>query len=190
MADAEDLNADEALVRRYAAGDAQAFEVLYRRHEMRVWRYLRRSLDDPATADDVMQDVWFAVARTADAYRPTARFTTWLLTLAHNRLVDVWRASRAARRADARDPADVLAELPAPATSEPGSAAESRDEALALFAAIGQLPPEQRDVFLLQAEGGLSIEEIAAVTAVSFETAKSRLRYARTKLRQLLGDYA
>jgi RNA polymerase sigma-70 factor (ECF subfamily) len=59
-----------------------------------------------------------------------------------------------------------------------------------LLNAVAQLPPEQRSAFLLQAEGDLSVEEIAAATGSSFETVKSRLRYARTKLRQLLWEYA
>ena len=53
-----------------------------------------------------------------------------------------------------------------------------------------QLPEEQRDAFLLQMEGDLGVEEIAAITACSFETTKSRLRYARTKLRELLKEHA
>ena len=59
-----------------------------------------------------------------------------------------------------------------------------------MLRAVGQLPAEQRDAFLLKAEADLSVEEIAAITGTSFETAKSRLRYARSKLRELLAEYA
>src|SRR5271167_254462 len=79
---------------RYARGDAAAFEILYRRHEMRVWRYLERNVNNRATADELMQEVWFAVARDAPRYRPSARFTTWLFTIAHNRMIDWIRTSR------------------------------------------------------------------------------------------------
>jgi RNA polymerase sigma-70 factor (ECF subfamily) len=61
---------------------------------------------------------------------------------------------------------------------------------MAFLAAIEQLPAEQRDVFLLQAEAGMDLAEIAATTGVSFETAKSRLRYARKRLRELLQEFA
>jgi RNA polymerase sigma-70 factor (ECF subfamily) len=72
----------------------------------------------------------------------------------------------------------------------PLAAAVARDEATALNQAVAQLPQEQREAFLLQMEGDLSVEEIAAITNSSFETTKSRLRYARTKLRELLSEYA
>ena len=73
---------------------------------------------------------------------------------------------------------------------EPLSQVQSQDEAAALLNAVAQLPAEQRSAFLLQAEGELSVEEIADATGSNFETVKSRLRYARAKLRQLLWEYA
>jgi RNA polymerase sigma-70 factor (ECF subfamily) len=183
---------DEALMLRFAGGDVRAFEELYRRHELKVWRYLQRSLGNRALADDLMQDVWFSVARAARSYRPSARFTTWLLTLAHNRLVDAMRATRPHERqsALAAEAPDLVEQLPADRGSEPPARAQSQQHAAAVLAAIGQLPPEQRQVFLLHAEGELTLEEIARVTSTNFETAKSRLRYARSKLRQLLQEYA
>jgi RNA polymerase sigma-70 factor (ECF subfamily) len=72
----------------------------------------------------------------------------------------------------------------------PLAAADASDKAAALLRAVDQLPREQRDAFLLQIEGDLSVEEIAAITMSSFETVKSRLRYARSKLRELLQEYA
>ncbi|HME38588.1 MAG TPA: sigma-70 family RNA polymerase sigma factor [Steroidobacteraceae bacterium] len=175
---------DETLMARYSRGDAAAFEVLYRRHEMRVWRYLERNVGNHATADELMQEVWFAVARDAARYEPTAKFTTWLFTIAHNRMIDSIRASR---RQTSLDTLGYEAE-----DSSPGPLAETvaRDQAGALIRAFEKLPGEQREAFLLQIEGDLSVEEIAAVTESSFETTKSRLRYARTKLRELLKDYA
>jgi RNA polymerase sigma factor (sigma-70 family) len=185
---------DEALMLRFAAGEAQAFEELYRRHELRVWRYLQRNLSNRAISDELMQDVWFSVARAASRYRPSARFTTWLLTLAHNRLVDALRATRHHERLSAvaagADALSLVEQLPADSRAEPPELAQSQQHAAAVFAAIAQLPPEQRQAFLLHAEGELTLEEIARVTSTSFETAKSRLRYARSKLRQLLQEYA
>ena len=71
MSDAAE--SDEALITRYAGGDVAAFALLYERHEMRVWRYLQRNVGNRATADELMQEVWFAVARgrlVARASRP------------------------------------------------------------------------------------------------------------------------
>ena len=73
---------------------AATFELLYRRHEMRVWRYLERNVGNRATADELMQEVWFAVARDAVRYESTARFTSWLFTIARNRMIDSNRMSR------------------------------------------------------------------------------------------------
>jgi RNA polymerase sigma-70 factor, ECF subfamily len=183
---------DETLMARYGRGDAAAFEVLYRRHEMRVWRYLERNVSNRATADELMQEVWFAVARDAPRYQPTARFTTWLFTIAHNRMIDSIRTNRRQASLDAvgYEAESVVVQLTADPSAGPLAAAVARDQAGALVRAFDQLPEEQREAFLLQVEGDLSVEEIAAITDSSFETTKSRLRYARTKLRELLKEYA
>jgi RNA polymerase sigma factor (sigma-70 family) len=186
---------DEDLMARFARGDADAFEDLYRRHELRVFRYLHRNLRNEAGANDLMQEVWFAVVRNAVSYQPTAKFTTWLFTIAHNRMVDMIRATSRLQSLDAGDTAAVdgsslLDSLAADPKLEPPAEVQSQHEAAALLNAVAQLPPEQRSAFLLQAEGELSVEEIAAATGSSFETVKSRLRYARAKLRQLLWEYA
>jgi RNA polymerase sigma factor (sigma-70 family) len=186
---------DEDLMLRFGRGDGAAFELLYRRHESRVYRYLLRNLRNEAGANDLMQEVWFAVARNAAAYKPTAKFTTWVFTIAHNRMIDMIRAGGRLQSLDAPDSADgegssLLDNLAIDAKHEPLAVVQSEDEAAALLKAVAQLPPEQRSAFLLQAEGELSVEEIAAATGSSFETVKSRLRYARAKLRQLLWEYA
>jgi RNA polymerase sigma factor (sigma-70 family) len=186
---------DESLMLRFGRGDAAAFELLYRRHESRVFRYLHRNLRNEASANDLLQEVWFAVVRNSAGYQPTAKFTTWLFTIAHHRMVDMIRASGKLQSLDAGNPADsggssLLDSLAADSKLEPPAEVQSQEEAAALLRAVEQLPPEQRSAFLLQAEGELSVEEIAAATGSSFETVKSRLRYARAKLRQLLWEFA
>ena len=186
---------DENLMLRFRRGEGAAFEFLYRRHESRVFRYLHRNVKNEAAANDLMQEVWFAVVRGAGSYKPTAKFTTWLFTIAHNRTVDMIRANHRLQSLDAGDDADPEASSPLErladsAKLEPPAQVQSQDEAAALLNAVAQLPAEQRSAFLLQAEGELSVEEIAHATGSSFETVKSRLRYARAKLRQLLWEYA
>ena len=191
---------DENLMVRFGRGEAAAFEFLYRRHESRVFRYLQRNVKNEATANDLMQEVWFAVVRGAAKYQPTAKFTTWLFTIAHNRMVDMIRANHRLQSLDAGDDADsddadpaglsLLDRLAVDRKLEPPAQVQSQDEAAALLGAVAQLPAEQRSAFLLQAEGDLSVEEIAEATGSNFETVKSRLRYARAKLRQLLWEYA
>ena len=186
---------DENLMVRFGRGEAAAFDFLYRRHESRVFRFLQRNVRNEAAANDLMQEVWFAVVRCAANYQPTAKFTTWLFTIAHNRTVDMIRANHRLQSLDAGDDADPEASSPLErladsAKLEPPAQVQSQDEAAALLNAVAQLPAEQRSAFLLQAEGELSVEEIADATGSNFETVKSRLRYARAKLRQLLWEYA
>jgi RNA polymerase sigma-70 factor, ECF subfamily len=179
---------DESLMQRFAGGEAEAFDRLYRRHELKVWRYLERTVRDRAAADDLMQEVWFSVAREAAGYRPTARFTTWLFTIAHHRAIDWLRAARPNASLDDPDQAETMAFALADPAPGPEARAGHAADGARLLAALATLPEEQRDAFLLQAEGGFSVEEIASATGASFETAKSRLRYARARLRERLAE--
>jgi RNA polymerase sigma-70 factor (ECF subfamily) len=186
---------DEDLMLRFGRGDGAAFETLYRRHESRVFRYLYRHVRNHASANDLMQEVWFAVARSAERYQPTAKFTTWLFTMAHHRMVDSLRKSRPQLSLDAVDPEEreesgLVNRLAGDPRAEPPAELSSQDEAAALLEAVTALPVEQRTAFLMQAEGELSLADIAQATGSSVETVKSRLRYARAKLRQSLWEYA
>lgn len=188
---AADTPSDEELMQAYARGDMHAFEALYDRHALPVWRFVQRSVQNAALADDLVQDVWFSVVRHAPQYEPRAKFRTWLFTLAHNRLVDHLRTAKHHISLDAsEDDARTLADtLVADSGFGPVRQLQSREQAAALIAAVEQLPLEQREAFLLQAEGDLSVQEIAEATGVNIETAKSRLRYARASLRQHLKEF-
>ncbi len=192
------VDADAALMLAYAAGDAAAFNALYEKHERPVFRFLRRSLgaDGDAFADELHQEVWLAVVRNAAGYAPRARFTTWLYGIARSKLIDHWRARRpgvsldAPAGTDAGDDGETLLDrLPAAANAQPDVRALTRAQGAAFLRAVEQLPPPQREVFLLHAEGELTLAEIGALTGVGMETAKSRLRYALDKLRATLADW-
>ena len=174
----------------YAAGDIAAFDALYARHKGGVYRYLLRQCRQSGVADELFQDVWMNLIRARTSYAPTARFTTWLYRLAHNRLIDHYRASGHLTLVSADDEAheDAIAALPGARSDDPRVRAENRELGERLRAAVAALPPAQREAFLLQQEGGLSLAEIAAVTGVGTETVKSRLRYALAKLRGDLVD--
>jgi RNA polymerase sigma factor (sigma-70 family) len=186
--DSETNESDETLMRRFANGEARAFETLYDRHEKPVWRFILRSVREAAIADDVAQELWFAVARNAQTYVATAKFRTWLFTMARNRVIDLSRTTKVHASIDQEgdDGEPMYAELAADSRLGPLRQLESKDSARQLLDAVETLPLDQREAFLLQAEGDMSVEEIASATNVSFETAKSRLRYARTKLKSLL----
>jgi RNA polymerase sigma factor (sigma-70 family) len=190
---------DLALMQRYAQGSVAAFEMLYQRHETALWRFIVRSLHDGAAAEDVMQDTWITVTQQAARYvanaaneAQTAQFRTWLFTLARSRTVDFLRKKKPEISTEdfSDSQSDWLANQAADSGFGPVKQIEGREQANALLQALQALPDEQREAFLLQAEGGLSIDEIAATCHITFETAKSRLRYARSKLKSTLAAWS
>jgi RNA polymerase sigma-70 factor (ECF subfamily) len=187
-----DARTDEALMLAYREGEAAAFDVLYRRHRGPVYRYLLRQCAGRAQADELFQEVWLAVVRARSGYEVAAKFTTWLYRIAHNRLVDHYRASGRLGEFETPLPEDAdgqAVEFADAAAAAPEQTSLRREMVAQLASAVESLPPAQREAFVLAAEGGLSVEEIARSTGVPFETAKSRLRYANARLRQLLADW-
>lgn len=177
---------DEELMLRYGKGDAAAFEALYRRHRLPLYGFLLRQVGNKDTAEELFQDLWMRVVNFRGRYEVRAKFTSWVYAIAHNRLMDFYRANGRASFLGQEESESVLEDLPA--VEIPADLRLDRKRTMErLFAALTGLPDAQREAFLLQQEGELSIEEIAAATGVSRETAKSRLRYAVAKLRSSLG---
>lgn len=176
---------DSALMLRYQDGDTAAFEILYRRHNDALLRYLLRLCQHRATAEDVFQDVWGKIIKSRDNYRPTAKFTTFMYRVAHNCFIDNVRRNKRHSKQSPLD-ADSLGD---PA-EQPDVIAERKLARERLERALTDLPDEQRDVFLLHEEGGLNLDEIALVTNSNRETAKSRLRYAVSKLTKAIDEPA
>ena len=180
--------ADEELMLRYGGGDTGAFETLYRRHRGPLYRFLLRQVkNDAATAEELFQDVWMRVIDFRGRYEARAKFSSWVYAIAHNRLMDFYRASGKAKFLDQEESGDAIDALPA--DDPPAEIRLDRKRAAErLLAALAELPGAQREAFLLQQEGEFSLEEIAQATGVSRETAKSRLRYALSKLRASLSE--
>ena len=197
---------DDALMSAYATGDARAFEQLYARHQAGLYRFIRRLLGSALNAqtDEVFQDTWLRVVQARARWTPQgASFRTWLFTLAHNRVVDMLRRSGREVSSDAFEGEDgapwepgadgtkAWQHWPAPA------AAASHTEEIAFWRRAGekllgcleQLPLPQRSAFLLHHDDGLALDEVASALEVGFETAKTRLRYAMSKLRTCMGAY-
>jgi RNA polymerase sigma-70 factor, ECF subfamily len=177
---------DAQLMLAYARGEMRAFETLYARHRGALYRYLTRQARDGEIANDLFQEVWSRVIVNRTRYEPRAKFRTFLFTLAHNCFIDHCRRTKSrptGLRIEDADDADLL---PAAEDTQPDNAA-SRDETSRRFrAALATLPAEQRDDYLLHEESDLSLEDIARITGVGAETAKSRLRYAVAKLKAAL----
>jgi RNA polymerase sigma factor (sigma-70 family) len=179
---------DEALMLAYAEGDAAAFERLYARHKGPLFRYVLRSVKGRGEAEELFQDIWMKVIEARARYVPKAKFTTWLYTVAHNRLIDHWRGRGLAVVGSTDDEESGLPEPVAPPASEPQRINEARETLERLEAALAALPLVQREAFLLHHEGELGVAEIAEATGANPEAAKSRLRYAMNKLREAIGD--
>jgi len=178
---------DEQLMLAYAGGDARAFETLYSKHKGALYRFVLRSVKSPGEADELFQDVWMRAIEARARYKPQARFTTWLFTIAHNRLIDHWRA-KGLTVVSMDDEDRPVAEPVASPDAEPHRIVEAESTLDKLAAAIAALPLAQREAFLLHHEGELTAAQIAAATGVNEEAAKSRLRYAMNKLREAIGD--
>jgi len=198
-----DADDDDALMRAYARGDANAFDTLYRRHQGALYRFVRRLLGNaaPGQTDEVFQDTWARVVQARARWSPQgASFRTWLFTLAHHRAIDCLR--KTGRELPLDDDAGDEPWQPQaqawslwPAAPAAGAHADLADRAF--WRAAGQrlldcletLPVAQKTVFLLHHEDGLAVDELASALDLGFETAKSRLRYAMNKLRACMGAY-
>lgn len=181
---------DEDLMCRYREGDPRAFEVLYARHRLPLYRYLLRQCRIEAVAADLFQDVWASVIRAAERYEAKAAFTTWLYRIAHNRLIDYYRRQKTGVPISYDDDPDdpLIEQVPDDEGYEPENEFDLHRRARKLVELLAGLPEAQREAFLLRVESGLSFEQIAEVTGVNPETAKSRVRYAIEKLRQALTE--
>ena len=139
---------------RYQSGDASAFDMLYSRHNGHLFRYFVRQCGDRANAEELFQDVWLNLIRARERYQAEAKFTTYLYTLAHNRLMDFFRRRRIVFVDDAEleNIADHMLKLPE-------DLAALREQVARLLRLLETLPAPQREAFLLSEEAGLDIEE-------------------------------
>ena len=173
---------DAQLMLAYARGEMRAFETLYSRNRAALYRYLVRQSRDTEIANDLFQEVWSRVIVNRGRYEARAKFRTFLFTLAHNCFIDHCRRMKSRPAGTSIEDADA-ADLLTDDDARPEYELERAENSRRYRAALATLPQEQRDVYLLHEESDLSLEEIARVTGVGTETAKSRLRYAVGKLK-------
>ena len=177
---------DGELMLRYTRGDMRAFEALYQKFRGPLYRYLVRHTRNEEAANDLFQDVWSKLIASRERYEPRAKFSTFIYRIAHNCFIDYYRRSSTRFEQVRREDDDSESQLPGPRTDLPDERLQYAQTLARYREALVALPAEQRDVFLLYEESGLSLDEIASITAVGMETAKSRLRYALAKLRGAL----
>jgi RNA polymerase sigma-70 factor, ECF subfamily len=181
----------------YQRGDLAAFSELVARHEKPLWNFLRRLVNDPATAEDLLQETFMRVVKNAGTWKAEAKFTTWLFTIARNLCVDHARRAQHRRalsldgaRAGARDSEHERGLHDALAGRERGGehGALNRELGARLERAIAGLPAAQREVFLMRELLDMPFAEIAQAVGSNQATVKSRMRYALEALRVQLAE--
>lgn len=188
---------DEDLMEAFRAGDARAFELLVGRHGRSLYNFLLRSVRTPHRAEELLQEVMLRVVKSKGRYQRSAKFTTWVYTIARNLTVDESRRVRfrdhdsldapLRGRTDGDQSRTRLGRIAADQVPT-DMAAEAPMLRRRLRAAIAQLPEDQREVFVMRQVSGMSFREIGDVVGAPENTVKSRMRYALEKLRQDLGD--
>ncbi|HEY8587400.1 MAG TPA: RNA polymerase sigma factor [Rhodanobacter sp.] len=180
------VDPDAMLMLAYARGDLAAFGTLYAKHRGMLYRFLLRSVGDTHRTDELFQETWSRVISARTRYQAQAKFSTWLLQIAHNLMIDSIRRQRPMASGDEAEVA--LANVATPEREQPEHALSEFQRRRSLERAIESLPHEQRAAVLLRLEQELSLDEIALVTGVGRETVKSRLRYAMNRLREVLSE--
>lgn len=190
--------ADEELMEMYAQGEPKAFEVLLQRHERGVFNFIYRSIPDAAKAEDMTQDVFVRVIKSAASYKRSAKFTTWLYTIARNLCIDQSRRRQVRREVSLQQPlghdddgdgATIMDKL-GDERAQSGGVSLTRQQFLArLREGLDALPEEQREVFLMREVSGLKFREIADIVNVPENTVKSRMRYALETLQGYMEEF-
>lgn len=181
---------DRALLDRYLSGDRSAVSQLIERHSRRVRDYIRMMIKDRDAAEDIFQETFIKAVRVIDEgrYTDTGKFLSWVLRIAHNQVIDYFRAQRQSKTlTEAEAGYDVLGSLRlADKTVEDELVARQTERDVR--ALIELLPSEQREVVMMRYFAGRSFKEIAEQTGVSINTALGRMRYALINLRRMIKE--
>jgi RNA polymerase sigma-70 factor (ECF subfamily) len=171
---------DEVLVHGIARGDKSAMQVLFARHNVRVYRFVVRLVGEGATAEDVVSDVFLDVWRSADQFKGRCKVSTWLLAIARNKALSQMRR-RTFEHLDGEE-----AHAVEDSADGPHGTLEQKDRGALLRRALMQLSTIHREVIDLVYYHEKSIEEVAVILQVPRTTVRTRIFYARKRLAELL----
>ncbi len=170
---------DNLLLQRYVDGDLNAFSILYERHKGPLYRFVMRQTVRDNSADDLFQDIWSSVIRSAGSFTDDYKFTTWLYTIARNKVIDQHRHLKVADQVISEDN-----EHEGHTHQDPESLALVGVATQALKQCLTQIKPQHLECLLLKEEAGLSANAISQIINCNLEATKSRLRNAYKLVRQ------
>lgn len=174
---------DEVLMLAYAKNDTLSFDKLYERYRMALYRYMRRQLSaSDAVLDELYQDVWLKLINSRQQYQVKASFKTFLYQIANNTLKDYFRRESVRKIMTNIEDDNLIVDK----ASQPDEMLAKNELINKFKQTLNSLPQKQRDVFLLREEAGLTSLQIAEVMQVSVDTVKSRMRYAVTRLKEII----
>lgn len=181
---------DQTLLNSYLQGDQSAISKLIERHSRRVRDYIRMMVKDADLAEDIFQETFIKAVRVIDEgrYTDNGRFLSWVLRIAHNQVIDYFRAQKQNRQVSESNAGyNILGTLRFAENSIEDRMVSSQIEA-DIRALVELLPQEQRDVVRMRYYDGLSFKEIAEQTGVSINTALGRMRYALINMRKMISE--
>jgi RNA polymerase sigma-70 factor (ECF subfamily) len=171
---------DEALIDLIADGDKRAMQVLYARHNVRVYRFILRLTGNQTLAEDLVSEVFLDVWRQAEGFESKSQVSTWLLAIARYKALSALR-----RRTDEPLDDDMAATIEDTA-DDPETAVNTKDRAIIIQKCLTQLSPAHREVIDLVYYHEKSVDEVAQIVGVPPATVKTRMFYARSKMADLL----
>jgi RNA polymerase sigma-70 factor (ECF subfamily) len=182
---------DEELMDQFQAGTAAAYDILVDRYKDQLTNYIYRFVGDWEECEDLLQETFLRVYRNRHSYRPVAKFSTWLYTIAGNLARSEYRKRKRRKvysiQSVNRDNEEYEMDLPDESFA-PDEAAEGAIQDKYIQEALMEIPEEFREVVVLRDIQQLSYDEIAQVTGLPMGTVKSRINRGRTKLQALLKD--
>lgn len=187
--DRPDDHEDVRLMRLVARGDTAAFQELIERHQTLVAGTVARMLGSNSEVEDVAQQVFIRVWKSAGRYVPRAKFTTWLLKITRNLVFNELRRSKRQAHVPVQGETEQIIPLRDESTQTPDASLLEKELQQAIEEAITALPEMQRMALVLRRYEDLSYEEIAEVLNLSVPAVKSVLFRARTDLRERLNRY-
>ena len=182
------MRTDEELMELYREGSRDAFEELFSRHHRRVIQFCYRMTGDRARAEEAAQEVFLRIARAAFTYRATAKFTTWMFTIARRTTLNFLRDEKETgekvplRNGPGGEDTPGSLQVEGPAELDPERMAWSAQLGEKFIEALQRLPETYRTAFVLNRGDGLSYEEVATVLGITVQAVKSRIFRAKEML--------